>query len=68
MNAAYLKFAAMAGLFALWAGLVCTGHADPDLIGTIKDALVALGAYHVGDAVGRTRSPRPPAPTTIDHQ
>ncbi|SIO58439.1 hypothetical protein [Paraburkholderia phenazinium] len=47
MNQTYLKYAAAAALFVLWALLDYLFKQDPaDLISSIKWALGALGAYH----------------------
>jgi hypothetical protein len=65
----YLKFAVCVLLFALWTGLVVTGHKDADLIEAIKYALGALGFYHAIANLQATGTPSaqqaPQAPTAV---
>lgn len=57
------KFIAAGLLFALWTGLVCSGHADPGLIDAIKWTLSALGAFHaVSNLQAAAAAPLAPPP------
>jgi hypothetical protein len=46
-----------ATLFFTWVGLVVFKVPNSnELVSCIKDALLGLGVYHIGDAVGQSRS------------
>jgi hypothetical protein len=52
-----MKLLAALVLFGTWVGLVAfkVQGAD-DLVSCIKDGLIGLGLYHIGDAAGQRRA------------
>jgi hypothetical protein len=57
MNENTMKAGVGAVLFFTWVALVIFKVPNAnDLVSCIRDALLGLGLYHIGDAVGQNRS------------